>query len=442
MRIRMLLGRLRADQEGIAIPTVMIVTSIGFAFVTVGLVSSVNAQRGTVRDQDSKAALAAAEAGANVALMRSNRYLTGTTQCVFPSGSWSGAPLTTGTATSGWCPAVSGTVGRASWTYQQSSAVSTAGTTQATTIVATGYSGNVTRRVAVTVQPESGASIFADEGVATSENITLGGNPSIYTNMGANGSIGFNGSAAVCGTVRYGAGDSLTGTNTCPGYPVTEGDKAIAPLSESFRRTLLMTNRNCQIARTCSPAASYTKGGSYWNAATRTINIAQNATLTLPTGDYLICRFFGTNGSLVIPTGATVRIFFDTPEACGLANGATQLSTAGNFNIDSTGYNPQTGLGTLPGFYFFGSPYITTVADFGGGSSANEFVFYGPYTAVTMRGNVSYTGAFAAKSINITGNATIRAVQNLDYTSIPTTLMWRQERFIECVPGTNPAQGC
>src|SRR3712207_8559141 len=47
-----------------------------FAFVSVGVVSSVNAQRGTMRDQDSKAALAAAEAGANMALMRSNRYLT------------------------------------------------------------------------------------------------------------------------------------------------------------------------------------------------------------------------------------------------------------------------------------------------------------------------------------------------------------------------------
>ena len=420
----------------------MIVTSIGFAFVTVGLNSSVSAQRGTVRDQDSKAALAAAEAGASVALMRSNRYLTGSTQCVYPSGSYAGAPLTTGTATSGWCPQVSGTVGNATWTYQQSSAVSAAAAPQMTTIVATGTSGDVTRRIALSVQPESGASIFAEEGVATSDFINLTGNPSIYVNTGSNGDVSFAGSAGICGIIRHGAGDDLTGTNTCPGYSVTEGDRAIAPLSESFRVSLMSTNRNCQIARTCAPAASYTKTGSFWNPTTRTINIGQNATLTLPTGDYLICRFFGGNGSLVVPTGASVRIFFDTPEACGLSDGATQLYTGGNFNIDSTGYNPQTGVGSLPGFYFFGSTEITTVADFGGGSSANEFIFYGPYTSATMRGNVEYTGAFAARDITITGNATIRSPTLLDYTSIPTTLMWRQERFIECKPGLDPGVGC
>jgi hypothetical protein len=402
----------------------------------------VNAQRGTIRDQDSKAALAAAEAGASMALMRSNRYLTGSTQCVYPSGSWAGAPLTTGVATGGWCPPVSGTVGTASWTYQQSSAASTAGTPQPTTIVATGSSGGVSRRIALSVRPESGASIFAEEGVATSDFINLTGNPSIYVNTGSNGNVSFAGSAGICGIIRHGAGDHLSGTNTCPGYGVTEGDRAIAPLSESFRVGLMSTNRNCQIARTCSPAASYTKSGSFWNPTTRTINIGQNATLTLPTGDYLICRFYGGNGSLVVPTGARVRIFFDTPEACGLSAGATQLSTGGNFNIDSTGYNPQTGVGSLPGFYFFGSTETMTRADFGGGSSANEFIFYGPSISVTMRGNVEYTGAFAARDITITGNATIRSPTILDYTSIPTTLMWRQDRFIECRTGTNPGLGC
>ena len=321
MRIRLLLDRLRRDQDGIAIPTVMMATTIGFAFVTVSLVSSVNAQQGTVRDQRSKAALAAAEAGANVALMRSNRYLTGTSQCVFPSGSWVGAPLMVGTATNGWCPAVSGTVGISTWTYQQSSAVSTAGAVQPTTIVSTGNSGGVTRRVAITVSPESGASIFAEEGVATSDFITMSGHPNIYTNAGSNGDVSFAGGAGICGIIRHGVGDDVTGVNSCPGYPVTEGDRALAPLSESFRTTLVSTNRNCQIARTCTPAASYTKGGSFWNASTRTISIGSNATLTLPTGDYLICRFLGNNGSLVVPTGASVRIFFDKPEACGLIRG-------------------------------------------------------------------------------------------------------------------------
>ena len=103
----------------------MIVTSIGFAFVTVGLVSSVNAQHGTIRDQDSKAALAAADAGANLALMRSNRYLTGSAQCVYPSGSGAGGAADhRQSRRAAGAPRSSGTVGTATWTYQQSSAVS------------------------------------------------------------------------------------------------------------------------------------------------------------------------------------------------------------------------------------------------------------------------------------------------------------------------------
>ena len=372
MRIRTLLSRLRRDQEGIAIPTVMIVTSIGFAFVTVGLELDDHGSARRIRDQDSKASQAAADAGASLALLRSNRYLTGSAQCVYPSGSWSGAPLMVGPPEAdGWCPAVSGSVGNATWTYRQSPAATTAGAPQGTIIVATGTSGNVTRRIALNVTPESGASIFAEEGLATSDFLTLSGNPSIYVNTGSNGNMSFAGSAGICGVIRHGVGDSISGTNTCPGYPSTEGDRSIVPLSPTFRTTLLTTNRNCQLARTCTPTASYTKSGDYWDPVTRTVTVGENAALTVPAGDYLICRFFGNNGSLVVPAGAKVRIFFDTPEACGLSEGDVQLGTTGNFNIDSTGYNPQTGVGDLPGFYLFGSTQITTRVDLYGGSSSN-----------------------------------------------------------------------
>lgn len=442
MRIRMVLDRLRHGEEGIAIPLVMIVTSIGFAFVSVALVSSVNAQQGTMRDQDSKVAQGAADAAANLALLRSNRYLRGAAQCVYPSTSGVSAPLTTGTSTSGWCPAVSGTVGGATWTYQQSSALSATGAGQPTTIVATGTSDGVTRRVAVTVRPESGASILAEERVATMDYLTLSGNPNIYVNTGTNGDVTMSGSSGVCGHIRHGVGDDVTGTNRCPGYEIYEGDKNLPPLSAAALASLRASNRNCQIARTCSPAASYSKNGSFWDPATRTIDIGQNATLTLPTGDYLICRFNGGNGSLVMPTGAVVRLFFDTPENCGLPADSLQVETGGNFNIESTGFNPQTNTGALPGFYLFGSPTVPTRADFGGGSSANEFVFYGPYTNVEMRGNVEYVGAFGAKGITMHGNPTIRSFANLDLSSIPTELTWRRDRYIECTPGSNPALGC
>ena len=443
MRIRMLLDRLRREQDGIAIPTTMIVTSIGFAFVTVALVSSVNAQQGTIRDQDSKAALAAADAAANLALLRSNRYLTGAVQCVYPSSTSPTAPLVTGNATAGWCPPVSGTVGSATWTYQQSAAIASNGFGQETTIVATGSSDGVTRRIEVTTRPESGANILGEDRIATTSYINLSGNPTLHTNVGTNGDVFFSGNAGVCGNIRTGIGDTVEGENRCPGYETYEGDKPLPPLSESFRQMLKASNSNCQLARTCSPPVSYSRSGSFWNATSRTLTVGSNADLTMPTGDYFICKLVGnSNGSLIMPAGSFVRIFFDKPEDCGLPSGSKQIDLAGGFDIDSTGYDPETQTGTLPGFYLFGSTTRTTYADFGGGATANEFVFYGPYTLVTMRGNVDYVGAFGALGVEVTGNPEITSFANLDLTSIPTELTWRRDQYIECLPGSDPSVGC
>ena len=166
-------------------------------------------------------------------------------------------------------------MGNATFTYQQSQAVSSTGAPQGTIIVATGTSGDVTRRIQLSVTPESGASIFAEEGLASGDFLNLQGNPTIYTHSGANGNITFAGSAAICGVTAHGVGDTVSGTNTCPGYPTTEGDKSIPSLSEAFRLQLLTTNRNCQIARTCSPAASYNKNGEYWDPVARAIEIGE-----------------------------------------------------------------------------------------------------------------------------------------------------------------------
>src|ERR671924_787280 len=59
-------------QHGFAVPTVMFMLLAAFAVVTVGVVASIQAQGGTVRDQRSKSALTAAEAGVGQALLSYN----------------------------------------------------------------------------------------------------------------------------------------------------------------------------------------------------------------------------------------------------------------------------------------------------------------------------------------------------------------------------------
>ena len=71
LRLRRHLRTLARSESGMALPTAIfaMVASMGFAGVAV--MSSVNAQHGTHRDHDSKNAIAAADAGADVALLRS-----------------------------------------------------------------------------------------------------------------------------------------------------------------------------------------------------------------------------------------------------------------------------------------------------------------------------------------------------------------------------------
>ena len=80
------LARWRSD-GGFAVPTVMFMMLAAFAVASVGAVASISSQHGVVRDQDTKEALAAAEAGVSQALLHYNRVPTsGANTCVVSNG--------------------------------------------------------------------------------------------------------------------------------------------------------------------------------------------------------------------------------------------------------------------------------------------------------------------------------------------------------------------
>src|SRR5215213_7454926 len=77
------------SEHGMALPTALFAMIASFGLASVAVISSVNAQRGTKRDIASKNAIAAADAGAGVALLRLNRFqksLTPETPCIGPAG--------------------------------------------------------------------------------------------------------------------------------------------------------------------------------------------------------------------------------------------------------------------------------------------------------------------------------------------------------------------
>lgn len=440
-----------------ALPTALFATIAAFGLGSAAVVASVNTQRGTSRDSDSKQAIAAADAGANVALLRLNRYasaLGGSTPCLGTSGT---ALVVTGVAADGWCPEVKGSVGRSTYAYRTTPQV--VGGTM--TVVATGAAGGVSRRIAITFKPTTVGSALGAEGVIGVEGIEIDNNADARVSVGTNGNIHVHNNGNVCGNIRHGVGKQAEFDNNgtqCKGYSVTEGTVSLPPVSSFMPATIATSNSNPRLVACTSttptkvPAGcqSDTYDGSWsgsvpWNPSTRTISTSNNATLTLGGGDYFVCRLLLSNNShLIMADGAHVRVFFDTPEKCGLKAGAKQIDISNNADITSTGYQPALGKFDVPGFYLMGSATIPTTVEWSNNSGTNEFVLYAPNSNILLSNNATYVGVIAGKTVHLDNNAIVKQDAGFVAPQIGGATIFQRQSYVECTGATAspPNAGC
>ncbi len=427
-RFILLVRDLRRSERGIAVPTALMALVATFALSSVAVMSTLDVQQGTTRDHDSKEAIAAADAGANIALLRLNRYLPSLTvahPCIGADGEYQ-------TAVSGWCPATATeSVGRATYSYAISAY---AGTGTPLNVVSVGSSGTVQRRVNVAMTTTNGQGIFADEKFIGQDEITVKGNFKIEADIGTNGSIIQNGGAGtVCGDERHGVGKEAP-TPSCSGVKTEENRElpAIVPPSN-----LTTENANCMLSQKCTsgPYAgqvdTYTKSNP-WSLSTRTINVGGNGTLTMNGGDYFICKLEIGPGTVYMSAGAHARIFIDTPEHCGLASGATQVNINGNGNLVSSAWSPQQGSYEIPQIYVLGNGAVKI----GANSGTNHLMLYAPQSQVTLEGNAEWIGMFAGKSITLNGNPYFRSDPHIKEPNITYAGRFQRTRYVECTGAT------
>jgi hypothetical protein len=122
-RLRRILIELARSERGIALPMALMITVIAMGFAAVPVVASINAQNGDSHNQGGNEALAAAEAGAELALLRQSALLTKAPAGVLPACDESAQMIATGVKV-GWCPEFTGTesvstqIGTAHYAYQ------------------------------------------------------------------------------------------------------------------------------------------------------------------------------------------------------------------------------------------------------------------------------------------------------------------------------------
>jgi hypothetical protein len=447
--------RLVGEERAIAVPVALAILFLVWGLATVSLREALTAQTQTKRDRDVKRALQAATAGVDAQIYRLNLLQPGSLQCVSLS---LGTLTISALSADGWCAAQTEDLGdNASYSARVSRAIAINPNGQALvqrSVVSTGYSNGVRRRVLTRITAATGEPIFPGGYAGISlTSLDVGNNVNVNGGLGTNGNIVLKNFAQVCGDATPGPGKSLNIQNNahvCSGYSVTPVQTPfnLQPVDQGNAATV---NDNARIGDPPSsisldPCTSCSNVN--WNPSTRVLSLSNNSTLTLGGSVYSFCRLdLDNTAQLRIPArplGSAVRIYIDSPEHCGGGNGMGSVSVRNNSSIVNVNADPAT-----LQLYVVGSSTIATSVDFSNGLDlATDMIMaiYAPNSTVTLRNNVRMTGAIAARQLVLQNNATLTYHDRIaDITSGSLLRLYRTAEYRECSNNQETAEidsGC
>jgi hypothetical protein len=446
-----------ASEGGFAVPTVMLMTVAALGMAGVAVMTSVQGQGGTVRDQGTKSALAVAESGADQALLHFNRYglVPGSTPCA-PVGS------TTPDA-EGWCAEVAGTTvngGTVSYQVKPTSSELPNGEIAWTELelVSLGTVAGVTRRINISASSSSGQDVFFDAAVKSKDGINLESNAEIHAGTATNGDLTLASNAKQCGTATVGIGKEIVGgggyysdidcTSTGTALedeinlpPVNQGD---APTNNDNYRLFELDQISGNKNTACWDGL--TGKGKEGACGSRELVIGSNSAVTLGGSVYSFCKLtLNSNSSLYVESEEPVKIYFDSPEACGYEAGTAQLELLSNSRITS-----EDGEATDVALLFVGSPNTATKILLNSetavdGPCEQNFVIYAPYTDIELDSNTRFCGALAGKTVHLDSNAEVWTSSGIGNFVLPNTAPhYVVDKFVDCStsPTTPPDEGC
>jgi len=455
--IRRFSARLRSER-GFAVPTVLLMMIAAFAVVSVGVVTASNTQRGTVRDQDSKAAVQLAEAGMNEVFLRYNHLTPAAGNLCSPLGV---SPV------NGWCqvgPLQDASGGSYSYQVYVGTGTTLPEDDQGNLelrVVGTGAMGDATRRVMTSAKSFS-TNAFGEYQVKAGEDITLDSNASIHAGTAAGGDISLNANAKQCGRASVGVGHNMnqgpnadyTSDPDCldaiTDYehqevslpPINPGD---VPIVNDNGRFFSQDPVSGNQATACWNRVN--ANGSAGTCGLRHLDVGTNSYVTLTGSKYSFCKLTTSSNSALLVSGGTdhkVVIYFDSPESCGYPSGTAQLDMNANSRISSND-------GTPVELLFVGSTTRQTLLHLSSNTDIDaaceqNVIIYAPLSDIDMNSNSTYCGALAGKSIHLDSNAELRVKGDYDLNLQPQIPYYQPDEFIECraAPATAPTfdAGC
>lgn len=445
-----LLRRSGRQEDGIIMPVTMMVMAIALLLIGTASTSAIFSNDSADKDRLAKRAQQAADAGVAVALDRMNRL-----DVTHGAGSVP-TPLCIAVAADGtlsmtqggygdWCPAVSEQLGDdVSYSYRvQPILQNTAATTVSWSVVSTGTTRGVSRRVVVDATALTGQPLIGDHSVISLLDLNIHNSAKILGNSLSNGNINLNNSATVCpGAATAGPGKSVTYSNGA-----TSG-QACNPATSDTPVTLSPVNQGAaptsnENARICVLDPCSRTGVSY-TASTRRL-VLSNGSLTLGGGVYSFCQIeTHGNSQLSIALGAQVKIYIDSPENCPGQPAGSNIGGIMFSNLTSV-TNPSNDPTSLQ-MYVVGSPTVgacsalplpspNTCGIVLGNNNTSYFMLYAPYSAVDINNRIDLHGAVAAKQVAMSNSSKISFEQSVaGVVSKSIFPVFKVQGYRECMP--------
>lgn len=322
-------------------PTVLGALTITSLLAATTFAVSLEGQHASTRDRDSKRALAAAEAGLQMAYLKLSDVRPSDSQCVTDAAV---LPGTLGAA-AGECPAFTGQLGNgASYSYVVATPASGTCpvlpakaadvTPKDRCITSVGTVNGVKRRLQTRILYTPPWKPFLSAGLVARNDIVIRNNETqIHSTVGANGSVTVSNGTRINGAVTLGpdADWSFTtggGTvnNQAPSY---RDDPFEFPDVSALYAASRTTNNNGALS-----TAYYSNGG-------RSFAMGNNTSYTIPAGTYNFCSFTMNQGAkLRVTAGQVVRVFIDSPRRTGSGCAA---NTGEYLQAQATEFNREYG---------------------------------------------------------------------------------------------------
>jgi Tfp pilus assembly protein PilX len=459
--ISRLLSLLRR-QDGVAMPV-----AIGALTVTAGLAAgtfavSLEGQHASARDRDSKRALAAAEAGLQMAFLKLSEVRPTDSQCVttaavLPGTAHSGAPASlaqAGTAAAGECPSHTAQLGNGA-RYRYVIATPTSGTCAAVTtsespekdrcITSIGIVNGVQRRLQSKMLYTPPLKPFFDAGLVARDDVIIRNNETnVASTVGANGSVTVTNGTKVNGKITLGpdADWSFTtggGTldNKQPTYRDDPFEFAEQELIDGLYAASKATNDNGSLS------------SSFYSSGTRAFAMGNDTSYTLNGGTYNFCSFTMNQGAkLRVTAGQVAKIYIDSPRRTG--SGCAAPEPNGQYvQAQSSEVNREYGADPAQlELYVYGR------ADDGMGNPGIDLGnaawlyagVYAPDASMNLLNGANLIGAATVKNAQVVNNSDFIWHNGVLNKTIPGTGLTDSLGWFECAKAptvaTDPESGC